>query len=94
MNKTYFQVKARIRVTKGCDTVVTFWANRKQVAGDRITFTRCDEDGWNDAAAIDAGNGGHLSIYILNPADIIWEKPAWFNRHYGCLQVLADGDIS
>jgi hypothetical protein len=89
--KKFLRVKAKVMVPQlGRKTPVeasrTFWTFQKSIRPDgTLSFVECDCAGCNDSAAIEAGNGGVMTIFICKPDDIIWERPGHYDKRYDCL---------
>lgn len=87
MSKNFLHVRARVIVPEVGGTVReatrTFWTYQKSIRPDgTISFIECDAHGCNDSAAIEAGNGGVVTIFVCKPSDIVWERPGFLNRRY------------
>lgn len=85
-DKIFYRVKANVRTEGGTTKIIFFWAQerteRNKVGG--YLYVQCNKFGqyrWK-------GNCKQIEVVMAQPEDIIYEKEARMNLHYGELEVI------
>jgi len=86
-DKIFYRVKANVVTVGDKVTSKIFWAQRRSERKGKIAgllYVECNKFGqyrWK-------GNCKQIEVVIAQPKDIIYEKEARMNLHYGELEVI------